>query len=144
MQIFIWSSLPPPPLQSSGRLASSWGFEGGCSSDGYRRAGRHCSPIHTSIQWCQLKPPFGHAAKHGSQCCGWQIPILPPELPASLVFSDHFNMMMSSLASRKGTNVPVLISAVSTARTRCVRLGRHLGVVSKPCARHTRAMHTKK
>lgn len=75
---------------------------------------------------------------------GGKVPFLPPELPASLVFSDHFNMMMSSLASRKGTNVPVLISAVSTARTRCVRLGRHLGVVSKPCARHTRAMHTKK
>lgn len=72
--------------------------------------------------------PLGHAAKHGSQYCGWQIPFSSSRAPASLVFSDHFNMMMSSLASRKGTNVPVLISAVSTARrTRCVRLGRHLG-----------------
>jgi len=51
------------------------------------------------------------------------IPILPPELPASLVFSDHFNMVISSLANREGTNVPALISAGSTGwRTRCVRL----------------------
>lgn len=41
-------------------------------------------------------------------------PLLPPEPAASLKFSEHFNIVVSSLASRKGTNVPVLISAVST------------------------------
>lgn len=47
---------------------------------------------------------LGHAVRRGPQCCVWQIPFLPPELPVSLLFSDHFNMVISSLARRKGTN----------------------------------------
>lgn len=45
-------------------------------------------------------------------CCRAWTPaswVANPRTPASLIFSDHFNMVTSSLASRKGTNVPVLI-----------------------------------
>lgn len=36
-----------------------------------------------------------------------------PELSALIIFPDHFNMVTSSWASREGTKVPALVSAVS-------------------------------
>ena len=116
----IYLTLPPPTPSPALWKISVQQMEEECSGDGYNPAAWESwatphPPIHTFFWSCQLQPPSGHAAKRGPQCCGWQIPFLPPELPASLVFSDHFKMMISSLASRKGTNVPVLVSAVSTA-----------------------------
>lgn len=46
----------------------------------------------------------------------------PSGAPCFPVFSDHFNMVIASSASREGTNVPALLSAVSTGwRARCLR-----------------------
>lgn len=51
------------------------------------------------------------------QCRGWQIPF--PRALCSPIFPDHFNMVTSSWASRGGTEVPAVISAVSTDLRTC-------------------------
>lgn len=130
---------PLTPFQSSGRLAVQQ-MEEKRSSDAYNLAAWE-SWVHNSLQFTLPSSransihPLVMLPNMDPSVVGGKS-LLPPELPASLRFSDHFNMVISSFTSRKRTQVPVLISAMSTGwRTRCVWLGRHLGGVSKLSAR---------
>lgn len=108
MQIFIWPSLPPPPLQPSERLASNrWKknivvmliLQPG-------RAGQHHTLRFTlpsnranSTYPLAMLPSMAPSVVGGNT-------LSPSSVPCFLIFSDHFNMVISSLASREGSNIP--------------------------------------
>lgn len=80
-----------------------------CRSDGCDAEGWVTPFSALCLQSCHLQPEHGHPPR--PRVVGGKAPF--PELSALIIFPDHFNMVTSSWASREGTKVPALVSAVS-------------------------------
>lgn len=134
-------SSSPPTLQPAGRLESSRWKKNAVVMVVTPQPG-NAGWKHTlqfTLPSSHLEPPSGCAAEHGPQCCGWQPP--SSRAPCIPYVLSHFNMVTSSLASGKGTNSPVLLSAVSTGCMLCATgqaPGSHLQAV---CSVHTCGAH---